>query len=165
MRARTHGLILVCLLASLGGSACATYRDQLSRGERAFEASDHERALAIFRSLEPDIGRLAGPEQAHYAYLRGMTDYRIGYKMEARHWLSLATALEQQTPGSVPAEWAKRMNEALKDLNEEVFTGGIESLSSAAAADKSKTGADTDPSTDPDATKAGKPSPPDKDAP
>ena len=40
-----------------------------------------------------------------------MTDYRLGYKSEARHWLSVAAALEQQTPGSLPADWDKRMGD------------------------------------------------------
>jgi hypothetical protein len=62
-----------------------------------------------------------------------MTDYRIGYKADARHWLGLASAMEQQTPGSLPEDWTKRMTESLKELNEEVFSIGIEALSSAAS--------------------------------
>jgi hypothetical protein len=162
MRAPALGLLLASLLASLGAAACATYHDELTRGEQAFEASEHERALAIFRALEPDINRLGVPDRAHYAYLRGMTDYRIGYKADARHWLSVATALEQETPGSVPAEWTKRMNDALKELNEEVFAAGIESLSNSGTS-KSKTsdddspGSDPEPSPAPDAPAAPKP--------
>lgn len=109
--------------------SCATYDEALMRGQRAFEQSEHERALAIFRALEPDTARLSIVGRAHYAYLRGMTDYRIGYKSEARHWLAIASAMDQQTPGSLPPDWEKRMNESLRELNEEVYTGGIESLS------------------------------------
>jgi hypothetical protein len=129
---RAPALGVVALLA-LGSSGCATYHDDLVRGEKAYEASEDERALAIFRSLEVDTNRLSDSERAHYAYLRGMTDYRIGYKAEARHWLSIAAALEQQTPDSLPAEWTKRMTESLKEMNEEIYTAGIESLSNAAA--------------------------------
>jgi hypothetical protein len=137
MRAHAMAVLLASLLLSLG-IGCATYQDDLARGERAFEASEHERALAIFRALEPDTGRLTLAERAHYAYLRGMTDFRIGYKAEARHWLSLATALEQHTPGSLPPEWSQRMGESLKELNEEVYTAGVESLGNAASAAKAK---------------------------
>ena len=42
-------------------AACATYHDDLARGERAFDASEDERALAIFRVLEPDKSRLPRP--------------------------------------------------------------------------------------------------------
>jgi hypothetical protein len=163
MRAPALGLLLASIFASLGSPACATYHDELTRGEQAFEASEQERALAIFRALEPDADRLSAPDQAHYAYLRGMTDYRIGYKADARHWLSVAAALEQQTPGSMPAEWTKRMSEAVKELNEEVFAAGVESLSNTAAPSKAKTsdedspGADPDSNTDPDAASKSKP--------
>jgi hypothetical protein len=108
---------------------CNTYADDLSRSQRAFEESEHERALAILRALEPDMGRLSLTERAHYAYLRGMTDYRIGYKAESRHWLALAAASEKTTPGSLPADWSKRMKEALRELDDAVYSGGIASLS------------------------------------
>jgi hypothetical protein len=122
----------LALLFALLSAGCATYQDDLARGETAFEASEHERALAIFRALEPDTNRLSEPDRAHYAYLRGMTDFRIGYKSEARHWLVIAAALEQQTPSSLPSEWTKRLTDALKELNEEVYTSGVESLTNSA---------------------------------
>jgi hypothetical protein len=132
-------------------ASCATYQDDLTRGERAFEQSEHERALAIFRALEPDTARLSVVGRAHYAYLRGMTDYRIGYRSEARHWLAIASATDQNTPGSLPVDWEKRMNESLKELNEEVYAGGIESLSGASAT-KSNTsdGEEADAALEPD---------------
>jgi hypothetical protein len=125
-------VVVFCTVAwsgSLALASCATYEDDLMRGERAFEQSEHERALAIFRALERDAGRLSGVGRAHYAYLRGMTDYRIGYRVEARHWLALASAMHRQTPGSLPPEWEKRMSESLQELNEEVYGGGIGSQS------------------------------------
>src|SRR5271156_5511229 len=118
MRFQATLLLITGLLVTAFGAACNTYADALSRGQRAFEQSEHERALAIFRSLEPDVYRLSIDDRAHYAYLRGMTDYRIGYKAEARHWLATAEAIEQKTPGSLPADWSKRMAESLKDLND-----------------------------------------------
>lgn len=155
---------MLASLVTLASTGCATYHDDLVRGERAYEASEDERALAIFRSLEIDTNRLSDIERAHYAYLRGMTDYRIGYKAEARHWLSIAAALEQQTPGSLPAEWAKRMTESLKEMNEEIYTAGIEALSNTGAGkgkvnDDDSTSGDSDSRADPDAPKKTKPKP------
>jgi hypothetical protein len=138
MRALAAGLALLVLPASLALSACATYQDDLATGQRAFEASEHERALAVFRILEGDQDRLSLSERAHYAYLRGMTDYRIGYKADARHWLAVAAAVEEKTPGSLPPEWAKRLGDSLKELNEDVYTGGIASLSNTGEPTKAK---------------------------
>lgn len=138
----------VVIVASLGSVACATYSDDLTRAQHAFEASEDERALAIFRVLEPDTSRLSEAEQAHYAYLRGMTDFRMGYKSESRHWLSLAASMEQKLPGSLPPDWAKHLTDSLKELNEEVYTAGIESLTNTAAP-KAKAGDDDNtPSSD-----------------
>ena len=116
-------VVLPCLVG------CATYHDELSRGEEAYEKNDHERALAIFRALDPDQSHFDEVEEAHYAYLRGMTDYRIGYRADARHWLAVANELEKKTPNSLPADWRNRMQGTLKELNDEVFGGGMAALS------------------------------------
>jgi hypothetical protein len=113
---------------SIALASCATYEEDLMRGQHAFEQSEHERALAILRALEPDTPRLSVVGRAHYAYLRGMTDYRIGYRSEARHWLAIASTIDEESPGSLPADWEKRMSESLKELNEEVYAGGVQSL-------------------------------------
>lgn len=125
------------LLALFPLTACATYSDELSRGQTAFEQNQHERALAVFRGLEHDQSHLSAEEQARYAYLRGMTDYRIGYKADARHWLIVAKAIDGQTPNSLPSDWKGRMNDTIKELNEEVFGGGVESLANVKKAGKS----------------------------
>jgi hypothetical protein len=112
-------------------AGCQTYQDDLTRAQRAFEQNQHEHALAILRQLEPDTQRLSITEQAQYAYVRGMTDYRIGYKVDARHWLSLAKSMEAQTPGLLPQDWKARTNDALTEMNEGVYGGGLDSLSNA----------------------------------
>ncbi len=109
-------------------TSCTTFRDDLVRGQGAYEASSHDRALAILKQLEADQAHLTDEERAHYAYLRGMTDYRIGYRAEARHWLAMAEQLDKLTPGSLPAEWKTRMLEALEDLNRTVWSGGMQEL-------------------------------------
>jgi hypothetical protein len=112
-------------------ASCQTYQDDLTRSQRAFEQNDHEHALAILRQLEPDTFHLSTTEQAQYAYLRGMTDYRIGYKVDARHWLALAKSMEAETPGLLPQDWKARANDALTEMNEGIYGGGLESLSNA----------------------------------
>jgi hypothetical protein len=79
--------------------------------------------LAIFRVLEEDTDSLSLNDQARYAYLRGMTDYRLGFRPDARHWLALAKATEQEHPGGLSPDWKQRLDEALTDLNRDVFGG------------------------------------------
>src|SRR5512140_3546418 len=104
---------------------CATYHDELTRGEEAYVKNDHERALAVFRALEPDQSHFDDTEEARYAYLRGMTDYRIGYRADARHWLAVAKAIEDKHPDSIPADWKNRLGTSLSELNDEVYGGGM----------------------------------------
>jgi hypothetical protein len=138
----------VAVALALPGAACATYQDDLARSQRAFEANEHERALAILRHLEPDTRHLAPAERAHYAYLRGMTDYRVGYRGHARHWLMLAHAIEATTPNALPTDWSKRLAETLTELNEEVYTNGstqaLERKGGAKAAPSASTKKDSD---------------------
>ena len=115
-------LALAALALSLFG--CATYREDLNRGQRFYEENEYERSLAIFRVLEPDMDSLELSDQARYAYLRGMTDYRLGFRADARHWLAVAKAVEQEHPGGLGAQWKQRLEEALNDLNQEVYGGG-----------------------------------------
>ena len=102
-------------------SACATYEGALRRSERAFDENEYDRTLAILRDLEPDLHHLSQADRARYAYLRGMADFRIGYKTDARHWLSLASAWQEAAPGALPEEWTARINASLKQLNEDVY--------------------------------------------
>lgn len=118
------------LAATLVTSAlgCATYRDELVRGQNALEASQHEKALAILRRLENVQGHFDASEQARYAYLRGMTDYRVGYRADARHWLAVAQAIEAQNSGALPANFKAKLEPTLAELDTQVYTRGIASL-------------------------------------
>lgn len=107
--------------------ACATYREDLNRGQRLYEENEYEHALAIWRMLETDMDSLDQTDQSRYAYLRGMTDYRLGFRPDARHWLAIAKAIEQEHPGGLSPQWKQRLDEALADLNRDVY-GGAEAV-------------------------------------
>lgn len=117
----------VALVASFA-LGCHTYRDELVRSQRAFEQSDYDRTLALLRDLERDVPRLEPAEQAEYAYLRGMADYRIGYRTDARHWLAIARAYDDATPGVLPVDWKARSKEALDEMNKVVYDEGVPAL-------------------------------------
>ena len=48
-----------------------------------------------------------------------MTDYRLGFHADARHWLALAKVAEQQRPGGLDSTWLPRLDGALADLERE----------------------------------------------
>jgi len=117
--------------------ACVTYREDLNRGQRLYEENQYERALALFRNLELDSDSLSRNDQARYAYLRGMTDYRLGFRSHARHWLAIAEATEQEHPGGLNPEWKERLTKSLLELNQEVYRGGGFEKQSGTAEDSS----------------------------
>ncbi len=68
-----------------------------------------------------------------------MTDYRLAalanpgtavadpkgsFRSNARHWLAIARAIEKETPGGITQEEKQRLDEALVDLNKDVYGGG-----------------------------------------
>jgi hypothetical protein len=120
--------VLALALIALSLGACTTYRDQLVRSQHSFEQNQHEVTLGLLRALEPDVEHLSTPEQGQYAYLRGMTDYRIGHRTDARHWLSIAKAYDDASPGLLPVDWKARMTEALDEMNGVVYTEGLAAL-------------------------------------
>jgi hypothetical protein len=110
-------------LLLLAASGCSTYSEDLNRGQRFYEENRYENALAIWRVLEADTDSLTLNDQARYAYLRGMTDYRLGFRPYARHWLGIARSIDKEHPGGLNQEWRERLDKSLADLNNDVFGG------------------------------------------
>ncbi len=108
----------------VGLIGCATYRDDLARGQHYFDVNQYDNALSVWRMLERDWDSLDYAEQSRYAYLRGMTDYRMGYRADARHWLALSEAIVEKHPGGLDAQTTAQLNQALTQLNEAVYRGG-----------------------------------------
>jgi hypothetical protein len=126
------------LLLALG-VGCATYRADLDRARAHYEKNEYEPALALFRVLENDMDSFSAAEQTQYAYSRGMTDYRLAalanqgngvadpkgsFRANSRHWLAVARAVEKETPGGLTGDEKQRLDDALVDLNKDVYGGG-----------------------------------------
>lgn len=118
---RYRVLLGLCLTTLVG---CATYHDDLERGQHYYDLNQYNNALSVWRMLEIDWDSLTYPEQARYAYLRGMTDYRMGYRADARHWLATSKAVEQKHPGGLDAPTSAQLEQVLTELNTAVYAMG-----------------------------------------
>jgi hypothetical protein len=118
---RTALVFLLAIALGLSPLACATYREDLNRGQRMYEENQYEHALALWRILEDDTDSLSPSDQVRYAYLRGMTDYRLGLRADSRHWLAIAKVRDQAHSGALSAAWQQRLDESLADLNQDVY--------------------------------------------
>ena len=127
--------LVLALFASVG---CATYRQDLERAQLHYDENRFEGALALLRVLEHDSDSLTPAQRVRYAYLRGMTDFRLSelaepgngsvdpkvdFRMNARHWLGVAAAAEVATPNSLSADEKARLDDTLKDLDRDVHGG------------------------------------------
>jgi hypothetical protein len=141
---RLSALVLpVLLVAGSAGAlvtaSCSTYRSDLDRARSHYDKNEFEPALALFRVLENDLDSFEPAQHAQYAYSRGMTDYRLSalvsagsgvndpkqsYRSHARHWLAVARAVEKENPGGLTDDEKKRLEDALTDLNRDVYGGG-----------------------------------------
>lgn len=134
-----RGKVFAVVLGLALATGCATYKQDLERAQGHYDANRYENALALFRVLEADLDSLEPADQTRYAYLRGMTDYRQSsiapkgsamkdpraeFRAHARHWLAVAAAMEKQAPGGLQDEEKTRLEEALGELNAEVYGGG-----------------------------------------
>lgn len=122
--------VMLALLLAIG---CNGERAALLRGQGYYEDNQYERALSLWRSLERRQRALSPGDFARYAYLRGMTDYRLGFHADARHWLALAKVTEQQRPGGLDSAWLPRLDGALADLAREssgLPVGNVDSVQS-----------------------------------
>jgi hypothetical protein len=115
-RSAARAVLVAFLLLCCNGERAA-----LLRGQGYYEDNQFERALSVWRDLERHEPSLTPSDLARYAYLRGMTDYRLGFHADARHWLSLAKVSEGQQPGALEAAWLSRLDDALADLDRESF--------------------------------------------
>lgn len=116
-------LVLLALSVLLLPS-CATYRDDFARGQKYYEVSQFDNALAMWRLLEHDWDSLDAPEQARYAYFRGMTDYRLGFRADARHWLALSKVMADK-PGVLDAQASAQLEQVLTELNTAQYKLGL----------------------------------------
>lgn len=115
----------------------------MQRGQGYYEQNQYETALAVWRHLEADQDSLSPTEVVRYCYLRGMTDFRLGYQEDARYWLGLAKAGEMKAKGALLSDESSRLEETLNELNAKVF-GGDESKTEAFA-DSCKWTSDCEP--------------------
>lgn len=113
---------IVLLVAFSLVFGCATYREELARGKEYYAGAKYEHALAVARALEPDFDALSSEERTEYCFLRGMTDYHLGFRADSRHWLALAAVLAEAHPGTIDGPAAAELTKTLDELNQLVWT-------------------------------------------
>lgn len=106
-------LLWVSALAAVG---CAALRDDLRRAETSYEEARYEDALVWLRDLEDDAPSMDLEMRGRYYYLRGMTEYRMGHRADALHYLAVAREVTGDQGAGLRPEWRQMMERTLAEL-------------------------------------------------
>lgn len=106
------GLSVFCL--SIGG--CAAIADDMRRAEQSYETARYENTLIWLRDLEDDAPGMDLDMRARYFYLRGMTEYRLGHRADALHYLAVAREIASDGGAGLRPEWRQLMDRTLTEL-------------------------------------------------
>lgn len=122
------------LIVVLAG--CATYAKDLDRAQRHYDDNEFAKALAVLRVLGEDEAALGEADRVRFAYLRGMTDYRLAslsaatertqdatFRGCARDWLAIAARGMKKHPQALSADEQARAARALAVVANEPHPG------------------------------------------
>lgn len=119
---RLGSFVLVCALAVPLFAGCAALRDDMQRAEQSYDAARYEDALIWFRDLEPDAPSMDARMRTRYFYLRGMTEYRLGHRLQALHYLAVAREIAGEDDVGLRPEWRQIMDRTLAELTPRTMT-------------------------------------------
>ena len=88
-RASALGLAAALSLAAFA-PGCAATATEMRRAEQSYDEARYEAAEVWLVDLEPRAPGMDGETRALYFYLRGMTEYRLGQRLRALHYLAVA---------------------------------------------------------------------------
>jgi hypothetical protein len=109
------GRVLAVLL-SLGAFGCAAVADDMRRAEASYEQARYEDSLVWLTALEEDASAMDPELRARYFYLRGMTEYRLGDRADALHYLAVAREVSGERGVGLRPEWRQIMDRTLTEL-------------------------------------------------
>lgn len=114
MRSAVSISLLLGMLSSLG--ACAAVSDDMRRAEQSYELARYEDTLIWLRDLEDDAPSMGLAMRARYYYVRGMTEYRLGHRGDALHYLAVAREVAGDQGAGLSPEWRQIMDRTLTEL-------------------------------------------------
>lgn len=112
-----RSLLVVVLASVLGASpGCAAVQDDMQRAEVSYEQARYEDSLVWLRDLEGEAPAMDVALRARYFYLRGMTEYRLGNRANALHYLAVAREVTGDQGAGLRPEWRQIMERTLIEL-------------------------------------------------
>lgn len=95
---------------------CTAVRDDMVRAETAYDQARYEDTRVWLTDLEDDAPSMDVESCARYYYLRGMTEYRLGHRGPALHYLAVAREVAGDQGAGLRPEWRQIMERTLGEL-------------------------------------------------
>lgn len=109
-------LSLAAALSTLLCAACAATTSEMHRAEQAYEQARFDAARVWLVDLERRAAAMSPSMRARYFYLRGMTEYRLGRRLEALHYLEVAKEIAGDDERMLQSEQRELLARTLAEL-------------------------------------------------
>lgn len=106
--------LAVLLAIVLGG--CAATASEMRRAEEAYEQARFDAARTWLVDLEDRAPSMDDAMRARYFYLRGMSEYRVGNRLAALHYLAVARELTGERARGLREEQQQLLAGTLEEL-------------------------------------------------
>jgi hypothetical protein len=116
MRRMKHVRIAVAALLACSFAGCAAVAEEMRRAEASYEQARYQNTLIWLTDLEDDAPGMDQEMRARYFYLRGMTEYRLGHRQNALHYLAVAREISGDQGAGLRPEWRQIMDTTLTEL-------------------------------------------------
>src|SRR5688572_2449533 len=113
---RIASALSIALSAALSAPGCAAVADEMRRAEASYEQARYQNTLIWLTDLEDDAPGMDQEMRARYFYLRGMTEYRLGHRQDALHYLAVAREISGDQGAGLRPEWRQIMDTTLTEL-------------------------------------------------
>lgn len=88
----------------------------MRRAEQAYDEARYESAEVWLTDLEDRAAGMDDETRALYFYLRGMTEYRLGQRLRALHYLAVAREIAGERDEGLHPEQARILDATLAEL-------------------------------------------------
>lgn len=102
------------LLVTLAG--CGRLEEHVRHADTAYRAARYADAEEWLERVELDVGEMRMDSQTRFYFVRGMSDYRMGRRDSALHYLALARETSQLEGGALPPADAEVLTRTLEEL-------------------------------------------------
>lgn len=113
---RLHWALLSFVLIGSSIAGCNAVGADMHRAEASYEQARYGDTLVWLRDLENDAPAMDLEMRGRYYYLRGMTEYRLGHRADALHYLAVAREVTGEEGSGLRPEWRQIMDRTLDEL-------------------------------------------------